>query len=72
MITSYIERRDRLNPNLAEDRMRLDQDPDMQAELGRQDADLRMLAGTDGRAKQVQRLRQTAERSLLFDFGTVP
>jgi uncharacterized protein YjaG (DUF416 family) len=68
VVTNYVEYRDDLNYNSEADRLQLDRDPEVQTELRRQDADLRVLEGRDSRAAMVKRLREVAERSPVFDL----
>lgn len=69
VITNYVENRDHLNYNSEDDRLRLERDPLVQAELQRQDSDLQILEADKNRRAAVQHLRDEAQRSRLLDLA---
>jgi uncharacterized protein YjaG (DUF416 family) len=68
VVTNYVEDRDGLNYNVEADRLRLDHDPEVQEELQREEADLRVLEGNESREAKVKGVREVAERSPVFDL----
>jgi hypothetical protein len=59
----FVEIRDGRDAKTPDDMRRLDSDPVVQAELGRQAADLDVLVGSDRREAKIMRVREAAERS---------
>jgi uncharacterized protein YjaG (DUF416 family) len=68
VITSYVDNRDHLNYNSKDDRLHLERDPLVQAELQRQETDLKVLEGSDPRQAMVKRLRDQARQPLVPDL----
>lgn len=62
-VTRFVEIRDGRDARSPEDMLRIDSDPIVQTELQRQEADLEVLEGSDGRESKVKRIREAAERS---------
>jgi uncharacterized protein YjaG (DUF416 family) len=67
LLTIHIETRDKLDYNIDADRERLDNDPLMQAELSRQQADLSLLVGGLRQAETIRHLRERAEREPVIE-----
>jgi uncharacterized protein YjaG (DUF416 family) len=67
VVTNYVESRDRLNFNSEDDKLRLERDPVVQAELQRQETDLNALVSNESQRAKIKRLREAAERFPVLD-----